>query len=439
MEPISLSQNSFSPGGDAVTARGRKLECHLLLLAGIYTLAGTLVLYLGASGTPGRQVLIAGIATVAAFFLVHLYWKAGKYKGDCFLLPITAVLSSTGLIFLFRLNPAYGMRQFVWILIGLGALVLISRLLADFRFLGDYKYIYALAGVIALILPIFFGQEQGGAKSWLDFGLFQFQPSEFVKLLVVLFLASFLIENKAALSAGTRSLGWLSLPSPQEWAPLAAMWGISMLLLVFQRDLGTALIYFGTFLAMIYVATSRVFYTLFGMGLFLAGATASYYIFSHVRTRIEIWLNPWQNIDTAGYQIAQSLFAFGSGGMLGAGLGQGFPGFIPAVHTDLIFSAICEEMGLIGGLGVIILFMIFVFRGIKIALNTGDEFAALAAAGFTALLGLQTFIIIAGVTKLLPLTGVTLPYMSYGGSSLVANFILLGLLLNISHEAGGGL
>ena len=255
----------------------------------------------------------------------------------------------------------------------------------------------------------------------------------------MLFLASFLIENKAALSAGTRSLGWLSLPSPQEWAPLAAMWGISMLLLVFQRDLGTALIYFGTFLAMIYVATSRVFYTLFGMGLFLAGATASYYIFSHVRTRIEIWLNPWQNIDTAGYQIAQSLFAFGSGGMLGAGLGQGFPGFIPAVHTDLIFSAICEEMGLIGGLGVIILFMIFVFRGIKIALNTGDEFAALAAAGFTALLGLQTFIIIAGVTKLLPLTGVTLPYMSYGGSSLVANFILLGLLLNISHEAGGGL
>lgn len=417
----------------------RIIERNLLLLAAPFTLVGMLVLYLGGPHARGYQAPLVGLATVAAFFLVHLYWKRVGYKGDSFLLPITAVLSSTGLVFLYRLNPAYGMRQFAWILIGLGVLLLTSRILIDFRFLGDYKYIYALAGLIALILPIFFGQEQGGAKSWLDFGLFQFQPSEFVKVLLVLFLASFLVENKAVLTAGTRSIGWLSIPGPQEWVPLVAMWGVSLLLLVFQKDLGTALIYFGTFLAMVYVATSRVSYVIFGLGLFMAGAAASYQLFGHVRSRVAIWLNPWPYADTTGYQIIQSYFAIGSGGVLGVSLGQGYPGFIPLVHSDFIFSAICEEMGLLGGAAIIVLFMIYVYRGIKISLNTKDEFAALAASGFTALLGLQAFIIISGVTGLLPLTGVTLPYISYGGSSMVANFILLGLLLNISHEAAADL
>lgn len=433
----SGSQKSLPGWSIARWGGDRKVERNLLFLVVVYLLAGMLALYLGTPGTAGRQALSAGLTAVAAFLLVHVYWSFSGYRGDRFLFPIIAVLSSTGLVFLFRLNPAYGMRQIAWLVIGLGAMVLTSRLLLDFRFLSDYKYLYALAGLVALILPIFFGKEQGGAKSWLDFGFFQFQPSEFVKILVVLFLASFLAENRSVLTAGTRSLGWLSFPGPQEWGPLAVMWGISLLLLIFQRDLGAALIYFGTFLAMIYVATSRVFYALFGLGLFVAGAAASFYFFDHVRARVEIWLNPWQYIETTGYQVVQSLFAIGSGGVLGAGLGQGYPEFIPAVHTDFIFSAICEELGLMGGAGIILLFMIFVFRGVKVAMNTKDDFAALAASGLTALLGLQAFIIMAGVTKLLPLTGVTLPFMSYGGSSLVANFILLGLLLNISHEAEG--
>lgn len=430
-----MSPGGFSQRSPRALRGGRAAERNLLFLAAIYTLAGMLALYPGISRNYAHQALLAGPATIAAFFLVNLYWNNQGYRGDRFLLPITAVLSATGLVFLFRLNPAYGMRQFAWLLIGLGALLLTSRLLIDFRFLSDYKYIYAVAGLFALVLPVFFGKEQGGAKSWLDFGLFQFQPSEFVKILVVLFLASFLAENRAVLTAGTRSLGFLALPGPQEWVPLAVMWGVSLLLLIFQRDLGTALIYFGTFLAMVYAATARIFYVLFGLGLFVAGAAASFFLFDHVRARVEIWLNPWPYIDTIGYQVTQSLFAIGSGGVLGTGLGQGYPEFIPAVHTDFIFSAICEEMGLMGGAGVIILFVIFIFRGIKIALNTRGDFEALAASGLTALLGLQAFIIIAGVTKLLPLTGVTLPFMSYGGSSLVANFILLGLLLNISHEA----
>lgn len=417
------------------TAGNRKVERDLLLLVGLYTLAGMITLYLGVPGARGILAVPAGLSVAAAFLAVHYYWNLSGYRGDLFLLPVTAVLISTGLVFLFRLDPAYGMRQFIWILTGLGTLVLTSRLLVDFRFLGDYKYIYALVGLIALILPIFFGKEQGGAKSWLDFGFFQLQPSEFVKILLVLFLASYLAENRAVLTAGTRSLGWISLPGPREWAPLVIMWGISLLLLVFQRDLGTGLIYFGTFLAMVYAATARIIYVLFGLGLFTAGASVSYFLFDHVRDRVIIWLNPWPFIDDIGYQITQSLFAIGSGGVLGTGLGQGFPGYIPLVHSDFIFSAICEELGLLGGACIIVLFMIFVFRGMKIALKARDDFAALAAAGLTALFGLQVFIIIAGVTRLLPLTGVTLPYISYGGSSLIANFILLGLLLNISHEA----
>lgn len=423
----------------SITAAGRMTERKLLLLTAVYTMAGMLVLFLATPGQTGFIALEAGLAAIAGFFLVHIYWHFTGFRGDCFLLPVTAVLTATGLVFLFRLNPAYGMRQFIWLLAALMALLLTTRLLKDFRFLDDYKYIYALVGLVALILPIFFGNEVGGAKSWLDFGLFQFQPSEFVKILVVLFLASFLDENKEALAAGTKSLGRFNVPSPQEWVPLVAMWGISLLLLVFQKDLGTALIYFGTFLAMVYVATSRFFYAFFGMGLFVTGTVASYFIFGHVRDRVETWLNPWPLIDTTGYQIIQSLFAIGSGGVTGTGLGQGFPDLIPAVHTDFIFAAICEEMGLAGGVSIIVLFMIFVYRGIKIALATKDNFASLAAAGLTALLGLQAFIILAGVTKMMPLTGVTLPYMSYGGSSLVANFILLGLLLNISNEAENSL
>jgi cell division protein FtsW (lipid II flippase) len=419
----------------APLSKKRMAERKLLFLTGLYTLAGMLALFLTIPGPTGRIALLAGLATVAVFFLTHIYWQLTGYRGDCYLLPLTAALSATGLVFLFRLNPAYGMRQFIWLLAALLAMLLTTRLLRDIRFLDDYKYIYALVGLVALILPIFFGNEVGGAKSWLDLGLFQLQPSEFVKILVVLFLASFLGENKEALAAGTRSVGWLSIPSPQEWVPLVAMWGVSLLLLVFQKDLGTALIYFGTFLAMVYAATSRVFYVAFGMSLFLAGTFASYYLFDHVRARVEIWLNPWPLIDTTGYQIIQSIFAIGTGGVTGTGLGQGFPTLIPAVHTDFIFAAICEEMGLAGGVSIIVLFMIFVYRGIKIALKAKDDFASLTAAGLTALLGLQAFIILAGVTKMLPLTGVTLPYMSYGGSSLVANFILLGLLLNISNEA----
>lgn len=412
----------------------RSEERRLIYYASLYLAVGMLAVYLNNSGLDRNYLLLLLGGTGLGFWLVSIIWRLRKFYCDPYFLPLTAVLCSTGLVFLYRLRPEYAYRQFIWILVGLLCLVLLTLFLREYQVLADYKYIYVAIGLVLLLLPIFFGREQGGAKSWLSLGLFEFQPSEFVKILMVLFLAGFLEENKRILTTGTKTLMGITLPGPREWGPLVVMWGVSLLLLIFQKDLGTALIYFCTFLALVYVATARIVYIVFGLLLFMLGAFGAYHLYGHVAVRVDVWLNPWPVMATTGYQIVQSLFAIGSGGVIGSGLGAGMPGLIPAVHTDFIFSAICEEMGLLGDSAVIILYMLLVFRGLKVSLAAADDFAALLASGLTALLGLQTFIIIAGVTKLLPMTGVTLPFISYGGSSLVANFILLGLLLNISHE-----
>ncbi|KJS01247.1 MAG: cell cycle protein [Peptococcaceae bacterium BRH_c4a] len=419
----------------------RKYEIKLLVLAGLYLAAGAYAGYLWRDGD-ARSVLVGASVPALGFLLVAVVWQALKFRADPFLLPVVAMLSYTGLVFLYRLNPFYALRQFFWMIIGLFFLFLTTRLFTNYRRLSEYKYIYALMGALALITPIFLGVEQGGAKSWLDFGYFHIQPSEFVKILVVLFLASFMSENKMVLTQDTEFFRGFYFPGPRAWGPLLGMWGISLLLLVFQRDLGAALIYFGTFLAMVYVATARMLYISIGVGLFMTGGALSYLLFDHVRIRVNIWLlNPYGFFELGdeaynqAYQVIQSLFAIGAGGITGTGLGGGFPMFIPAVHTDFIFSAITEEMGLLGGIAIVLLYILFIFRGLKAAMESRDDFSKLLAAGLTALMGLQAFTIIAGVTKLLPLTGVTLPFISYGGSSLVANFIILGMLMNISHEA----
>lgn len=412
----------------------RSIEMKLLLPAIAYLAAGSAAVYLWVSKDP-RTILIGAAIPSLTFLLVSLIWQFRGFKGDPFLLPVTSLLSFTSLIFLYRLQPAYAQRQFIWLIAGLLVLLLTTGLLTNYRILADYKYIIAASSVAILLLPIFAGVERGGAKSWLDFGLFSLQPSEFVKIFVVIFLASFMAENKLALTRGSTTVLGLSLPGPQVWGPLLGMWGVSLLILVFQRDLGTGLIYFGTFLAMAYIATARLAYVGFGTLFFLLGAVVAGKIFDHVAMRYIIWVNPWDYITGQGYQIAQSLFALSAGGLTGDGLGAGYPGFIPAVHTDFIFAAITEELGLMGGAAIIILYMLFVYRGFCIAIRAKDDFSTLLAGGLTALMGLQSFIIIAGVIKMLPLTGVTLPFISYGGSSLVANFIILGMLLNISHEA----
>ncbi|KAF1086762.1 Lipid II flippase FtsW [Sporotomaculum syntrophicum] len=412
----------------------RGKERILLAMVFLYTLTGGSILYLKEpTGTDGKWAIAAALLMFTGFMLLSVLWQWRRVNFDQYIVPLISFLAGTGVVFLFRLNPGYGYRQLSWVVIGLAALYLTTTLLRRYRELADYKYLVALAGILALLLPIFFGIEQGGAKSWLDLGLFHFQPSEFVKLLLVFFLGSYLMESRMLLQGGEQRV--YILPGVQQWGPLVGMWLTALLVLVFQKDLGTALIYFGTFLAMVYIATARWMYSLLGALMFLAGAAAAYLLVDHVHTRVAIWLNPWATAQESGYQIIQSLYAIKNGGILGAGLGAGYPGFIPAVHTDFIFSAICEETGLLGGVGILILYMLLIYRGFKIALAARDEYAGLMAAGFTAILGLQVLIIIAGVTKLLPMTGITLPFISYGGSSMVANFILAGMLLNISGEA----
>ncbi|MBF7082335.1 FtsW/RodA/SpoVE family cell cycle protein [Desulfallas sp. Bu1-1] len=410
--------------------RSRSRERVLLTVAFLYTLTGGIILYLREPGTAGLLVTAASFVTFIGFMVLSYIWQKKRPGFDQYITPVISFLTGTGIVFLFRLQPAYGYRQLAWLVFGMVALYLTTALVYNYRLLADYKYLIALAGIAALLLPVFFGIELGGAKSWLDLKLFHFQPSEFVKLLLVLFLGAYLVENRVPLRLGGGREYYL--PGAQQWGPLLGMWLIALLVLVFQKDLGTALIYFATFLAMVYVATSRVVYVALGLLLFLGGAAAAYMAVSHVHTRVTIWLNPWASAQGAGYQIIQSLYAINAGGIFGTGLGAGYPGFIPAVHTDFIFSAICEETGLLGGAGILMLFMILVYRGFKISLASRDDYSEIMAAGFTALLGLQVLIIIAGVTKLLPMTGITLPFISYGGSSLVANFILAGMLLNIS-------
>ncbi|KJS75232.1 MAG: cell cycle protein [Desulfotomaculum sp. BICA1-6] len=416
----------------------RGLERKLIFIAFIYIITGTLVLYLRQPGPAGLWALAAAVIMFAGFMFLSLIWQRKKAQYDVYIAPVVFFLAGTGMVFLFRLEPAYGYRQLAWVIISLAALFVTTAFGHRYRLLSDYKYLFAVAGIVALLLPIFFGIELGGAKSWLDLGMFHLQPSEFVKLLLVLFLGSYLVENRIRMSPtypnGVDGGKQYILPGVQEWGPLLGMWLTALLVLIFQRDLGTALIYFGTFLAMVYVATARWTYIVMGGILFLAGAAAAFFKVSHVHTRVEIWINPWASPEGAGYQIIQSLYAIVAGGIFGSGLGAGFPGYIPAVHTDFIFAAICEETGLLGGVGILLLYMILVYRGFKIALASRDDYSSLMAAGFTALLGLQVLIIIAGVTKLLPMTGITLPFISYGGSSLVANFILAGMLLNISGE-----
>ncbi|MDI7252877.1 MAG: FtsW/RodA/SpoVE family cell cycle protein, partial [Actinomycetota bacterium] len=295
-------------------------------------------------------------------------------------------------------------------------------------------------GLALLLSTIFFGREVNGARLWLILGPLRFQPSELAKILLAVFFAAYLAERKELIAGAGRVVAGVHLPRPRDLGPLLTMWALSLLLLIFQRDLGSSLLFFGIFLAVIYVATGRAAFVVAGLLLFLAGATLTFFLFGHVRTRVETWMDPLnpETIGDESYQIAQSLFAFAEGGLSGAGLARGSPGLIPFAETDFIYAAIGEELGLLGAAALALLYLVLCGRGLHLALRCADDFGKLLAVGLTAVLGLQSFIIMAGVTRLMPLTGITLPFVSYGGSSLVSNFLLLGLLLCVS-EGGGEL
>lgn len=413
----------------------RNRELKLLAGAIILSWAALAAARFSKPGVSITWLAAAGLLFAAIYVTTHVCLKKWAPHADPLILPIIALLTGLSLTMVFRLNAPLAIKQFAWVIVGNAVFVGLIAGVKNYRALANYKYLLGLSGLVFLFSTIRLGSGFLEPNLWLNIGPFSFQPSEIAKILIVIFFAAYLSEKRELLSVFTRKIGAISVPDLKHLGPMLMFWVISLGLLVIQKDIGASLLFFGLFLVMLYVATGRGIYTAIGSLLFAVGATFTAKVFSHVATRIQIWLNPWADPTGKSYQLVQSLYAIGSGGVWGSGLGRGYPNLIPVVTTDFIFSAFGEEIGLVGIIALLGLYLVFVGRGLNIAVKTNDEFGKLLAVGLTAVFAIQTFVIVGGVTRLVPLTGITLPYLSYGGSSILANFILAGLLINISNQS----
>jgi cell division protein FtsW (lipid II flippase) len=414
----------------------RNTELALLILAIVLAVGAYALVGLGLDGEVPVGLAGYGMLLVGGYVFAHVVVRWLAPTADPVFLPTAVLLAGLGFAVIYRLQPDLAPAQTMWLLLGLALFALTLLVVRDHRQLDHFTYTIGLLGIIMLLLPLApgIGRTVRGARLWVGIGPLQFQPAEIGKVLLMIFIASYLNARKELLAVATRRLGPLALPEPRHLAPLLVAWGISLVVLFLERDLGSSLLFFGMFVVMLWVATGRAAYLVLGVLLFAVGAFFGYAAFSHVQDRVTVWLNVFDAnlIQDEGYQLAQSLFAMATGGILGTGLGLGRPGFIPDAHTDFVFSAIGEELGLLGTMAVLLLFVLLVFRGFRAAVRSPDGFGQLLAAGLSTILALQTFVIIGGVTRLIPLTGITLPFVSYGGSSLVANFVLLALLIRVS-------
>ncbi|MGN0034507.1 MAG: FtsW/RodA/SpoVE family cell cycle protein, partial [Coriobacteriales bacterium] len=372
-----------------------------------------------------------------AFVAAHVAVRRFAPEADPALLPITLLLSGIGIAFVLRLAPDQANRQVVWLFVSIVAMILVLVFVPSVERLAQYKFSILLCGLVFLLLPAIIGTEINGSKIWLSFGGFSFQPGELAKVLIVIFLGAYLAENRELLSVPTHRILRMRVPEPRTFIPLLFMWGVSLLIVVFEHDLGSALLFFGVFLFMIYVCTGRLAYVIIGVALILVGFVGAYFVFGHVRTRVQVWLHPFDYSDDQGYQLVQAIYSMTDGGLVGVGIGRGLCTRIPVVASDFIFAAIAEEMGLLGAAGVLILYILFTVRGFLTAARAKTDVAAFIATGLTCAISFQAFVIVGGVTRLIPLTGLTLPFMSQGGSSLLASFIILGLLLKAGNEGTG--
>jgi cell division protein FtsW (lipid II flippase) len=377
-------------------------------------------------------------ALIGAYVAAHIAVRKLAPSSDHLLLPLTALLNALGLAAVYRLAPTdYGPTQATWTVVGVAVFIATLFGVRDYRVLSRYKYLLGFSGIILLLLPATpLGSEINGAKLWLRLGSFSFQPGELAKICLVIFFAAYLAERKELLAIATRRIGRIHFPDIKHFGPLLVMWMLSLAVMFFEKDLGSSLLFFSIFLVMLYIATARIAYMLVGLVVFAVGAYAGYVTFSHVQLRVQVWLDVFNPrlISDESYQLAQSLFALATGGLFGTGLGQGRPDLIPAAHTDFVFAVIGEELGLLGTAAVVVCFMFLVGRGLRIALGARSDFGQLLAAGLIVSFGVQTIIILAGVIRLLPLTGITLPFMSYGGSSLLSNFVLMAILARVSNQ-----
>jgi cell division protein FtsW (lipid II flippase) len=374
-------------------------------------------------------------------FIVLPVWVLGAYlirkslqdqllKRDPFLLPIALLLIGWGMLILWRIDPIFGARQTGWFLVASLGLLAILRAPPDLKWLRQYRYLWLFGGIFLIVLTLVFGTNPSGGEPrlWLGCCGFYFQPSEPLRLLLVAFLASYFADRLA--------FKWVEQqPSIVPMlGPLLIVWSVSILLLFVQRDLGTGTLFLALLATLLFIATNRWQALLVACGLGLLGAIAGYAFINIVETRLQAWINPWVDPIGGSYQLIQSLISIASGGILGRGPGMGAPSFVPAAHTDFIFTALSEEWGLIGAIALLASFAIFISRGIKIALHLHDPFDKMLASGLSLAFGLQTILILGGVMRLLPLTGITLPFVSYGGSSLLTSFLALGLLLQLSNK-----
>jgi len=422
----------------------RTTELLFLLLAGAMSAVAYVSVFAARYRDIGRSSLRTSLTYAAIYFgiflILHLVMRRWLSQADPYLLPITALLAAIGLTEIYRISPALALLQGQWLIVGAVLFIVTVLVVRDHQRLDGYRYLIGAAGLMLLVITAALATEVNGARLWLRFAGLSIQPSEFAKLAIVIFLAGYLNDKKEMLSVPTTRIMRVPIPAPKYFGPLLVMWALSLLLLVFVGDFGMSLLFLATFVALLYMATARVVYVVTGGALFALGAAVAVRFVPHVHDRFVIWIDPWKDPQGSGYQLLQSLFAISEGGVVGAGFGRGYLLFadktpvVPDLQTDFIFTAISNELGLAGAAVVVLLFLLFCWRGFVIAAWAPDGFSKLLAAGLATIFGLQTFIIIGGVTRLIPLTGITLPFVSYGGSSLTANLVLVALLLMVSQR-----
>lgn len=417
----------------------REIERRFLLGA-IGLVGGVAVLLAAARPSVAGELLLFFLLYAACLLSAGLLWGHLLPGSDELLLPLTALLVGLGLVTLFRLRPETAWHQLAWTALGLGTGLASARLVRSYARLANYRYLAGVGGLLLVAVTLLFGQVAGGARAWLAFGPLHFEPSEVGKVLLVLFLAGYLDETKEILAApGAPSPRWgIRLPNFRHLGPVALIWAVAMLLLVGENDLGAALLFFAIFLALLYVATGRRTYVAMGLLLAGAGGWAARRLVPHVRLRFALWLNPWSEFHGRGYQVVTALFSLAAGGLLGTGIGLGHPDLTPAATTDFALAAWAEEWGVVGTAALVLAFAAVVARGVQVAVAAPDDYGLLLGTGLTTILAVQGATILGGVMRVIPLTGVTMPFFSYGGTAAVTDLTIIGLLGLVSAGRGDG-
>jgi cell division protein FtsW (lipid II flippase) len=436
------------------TRNPRNVELFLLVFSLVIAMSAYASVGIAHDGKLPAGMVGYGGGLAVLFVAAHLALRRFAPDADPLLLPCVTMINGLGLAMIHRIDLALGDRaaasgsdyapaappQLTWTAVGVISFIAVLVVVRDHRILQRFTYTAMLAGLVLLLLPLLpvIGTTINGARIWIHLAGFSFQPGELAKLALLVFFAGYLVIKRDVLALASRRVAGIDLPRGRDLGPIIVAWAASLAVLVFERDLGTSLLFFGAFVALLYVATERLSWLLIGIALFLSGSFLAWSLFGHVKQRVDIWLDPaahYNEVIGGSYQLMQGLYGMGTGGILGKGLGQGRPDIVPYANTDFIVAAIGEELGLTGLMAVLLVYAIVVQRGMRTSIGVRDAFGKLLAAGLSFSMALQVFVVVGGVTRLIPLTGLTMPFLSYGGSSLVSNWALVAVLLRISDAA----